>query len=95
MGIGRLEIWTVDPVAPFGPGGSSALISGLRARFQNGSWLREPARRGFVRTGPRGAQPRIKKMKMPRTMMLTSQALAVIQSRTFGIASFARLPSSR
>jgi hypothetical protein len=34
-------------------------------------------------------------MKMPMTMMFTSQLFANIQSRTFGIAVFARFRNSR
>jgi hypothetical protein len=43
----------------------------------------------------RAPQARIRKMKMPITMMLTSQLLFPIQSRSFGIAVCARFRNSR
>src|SRR6266498_3474931 len=49
---------------------------------------------GYAR-GVRQVQLRISTMKMPITMMLTSQLLLPIQSRTFGMATCARLRNSR
>jgi hypothetical protein len=48
--------------------------------------LRPDERRGL-------RHPRMRTIKMTRTIMFTSQLFAYIQSRTFGIAVFARLPN--
>lgn len=59
--------------------------------------LRGPISRKCGHPAPASRDPyaRMRTMKMPKTPMFTSQLFANIQSRTVGIALFARSPSKR